>query len=240
MRVGRCKYIGGKRIDPSYPGHIPIIVLMKSHSKWWPLSPYYLKDGKDRIFENIWQFSKVYQRVPRSLQHYSRYDTRIIWDHPAEKHIDENGSLLPAHYAWRKAGMSAADAVRYPVGQSKSMRSSCLYAYRDDEPDKRLDYIDARKEIYLQEYVCLVKQEPQFRELQAMMSAGKKLLIIEVDAPHAESLQYYQDNYDVADDFIEQDSMEATESNLRVMLNDPLHPFGHGYCLAWALQNFPI
>lgn len=177
------------------------------------------------------EFSKVYRHVPHSVQRYSRYDPR-----PAEKHLDDNGKLLPAYYAWREDGMNANDAIRYPVDQSS--RHKCLYAYRNDEPDTHLGYIEARKKIYLEEYVRLVKQEPQFRELQAMVLADKKLLIIEVDAPHSESLDYYQSNYGTPDDFIDQDSMEAIKNNLKIMLNDPLHPFGHGYCLAWALQDF--
>lgn len=36
-RVGKC--IGKK--NPSYPGFTTIVVMMKSHSKWWPLGPYY-------------------------------------------------------------------------------------------------------------------------------------------------------------------------------------------------------
>jgi hypothetical protein len=236
IRVGRCKYIKGKRIDPTYPGYIPVVVLMKSHSKWWRLSPYYLTDDEDRIFENIWQFSKVYQKVPRTIQRYSRYDSRIIWDHPEETHVDHNGNLLPAYHAWRNAGMSAPYAIRYPVGTNA--RHTCMHSYKDGEPHRQLDYIDSRKKIYLREYNRLVQREPQFQELKDMLAAGKKILIIEVDAPHSESLQYYKDNYGTSDDFIDRDSMEATETNLKVMLNDPLHPFGHGYCLAWALCDY--
>lgn len=150
--------------------------------------------------------------------------------------MDKQGKLLPSHHLWREKGMAAEHAIRYPVGMSA--RHTCMYAYRDDNPDKQLDYIQSRKEIYLREYLRLVRFLPQFRELLNMLSAGKKLLIIEVDAPHSESMKHYQDTYNVPDDFIDRDSMEATEANLRVMLNDPLHPFGHGYCLAWALQNF--
>lgn len=53
IRVGRCKYSGGKRIDPNYEGFTPIVVMMKSHSRWSSLSPYELRDERGRIHENI-------------------------------------------------------------------------------------------------------------------------------------------------------------------------------------------
>ncbi|AEX61932.1 hypothetical protein c7_R1070 [Megavirus courdo7] len=31
--------------------------------------------------------------------------------------------------------------------------------------------------------------------------------------------------------------MLVTDENLAIMLHDPKHPFGHGYCLAMALTN---
>lgn len=53
IRIGRCTYSGSKRHDPEYPGFTPILVMMKSHSQWYPLSPYELKDENGRIMENI-------------------------------------------------------------------------------------------------------------------------------------------------------------------------------------------
>lgn len=119
--------------------------------------------------------------------------------------------------------------------------SSCLYALEKDEPpsknNPKLDYIESRKRIYLPLYMRLVIKEPQFKELKEKLSRGENLLIIEVDGPHQESLHYYKEKYGVPDNFIEKDSVEATEINLAILLNDSKHPFGHGYCLAWTLQQ---
>jgi len=52
-----------------------------------------------------------------------------------------------------------------------------------------------------------------------------------------ESMKYYQEKYSVTNNFIEADSVEATEHNLAILLNDGKHPFGHGYCLAWAMMS---
>jgi hypothetical protein len=67
---------------------------------------------------------------------------------------------------------------------------------------------------------------------------GENLLIIEVDGPHEEDLEYYMKKYDVKKDFIENNTMLVNEENIKVMLNDGKHPYGHGYCLACELLDF--
>jgi hypothetical protein len=128
--------------------------------------------------------------------------------------------------------MNCKYPVRYPVGFDKNNRAKCLYCLWDGQQFK---YVEARKAIYLPVYCELVKKQKQFKELQSRLEKGENLLIVEVDGPHQEDLKFYQEKYDVPDNFIENHSMLATEENLNIMLNDTKHPFGHGYCLAMAL-----
>lgn len=236
IRVGRCRYDNtGKRTDPSYPDFTPIVVLMKGHNQYGVLGPYLLKDDQGRILENIWQFSKVYKKVPATTQYYSRYNKTITWKYPEEKHIDDNGQILPAYWQWRNKGMSNLYAIRYPVGIHHM--HECLYAIKDDNIENKLDYIEARKQIYVPIYCELAKKESLFSQLQNRLESGENLLIIEVDGPHQESLEYYMNEYDVNESFIENDTMLATDENLMIMLNDDKHAFGHGYCLAMALLD---
>src|SRR4051812_35751014 len=101
IRVGRCTYTNqGKIIYPSFEGFTPIVIMMKSHSEYYPLSPYFLKDDKERIMENIWQFSKCYKFVPKSVQRRSKYDNTIIWNHGSEVHLDDNDNILPKYIEW--------------------------------------------------------------------------------------------------------------------------------------------
>lgn len=244
IRVGRCVYDYGQRKDPSFEGFTPILVLTKS-SPYASLSPYCLKDDEGKIMENIFQFSKVYETVPKTVCTYSRYDKRIIWSWSAEKHATklEDGSydLNEKYFIWRNAGMSAKDAIRYPVGFKD--RHKCLFALKEKDGrilPKPLNYIEGRKEIYLPVYTELVKKEQQFFELKERMKNGENLLIIEVDGPHTESLPYYQEKYNVDKDFIIENTMLATKENLSVMLEDPSHPFGHGYVLAAALLDIEL
>lgn len=242
VRVGRTIYTKGGRKDPVFQGFTNIIVLMKSHSQWGVISPYDLKDEKERFMENIWQFSKVYQNVPKTTQKYSRYNQTVIWQHSAENHVDKDRKLTRQYFAWRKKGMNNKYAVRYPVGFQH--RHKCLYALSEN-PDgtvnpEKLDYVQSRKAIYVKHYCRLVKKHPKFLELQKRLNKGENLLIIEVDGPHQESLDYYKNMYAVGDDFIQNSTMLANQTNIGIMLNDEKHPFGHGYCLAMALLDiFP-
>ena len=88
IRVGRCTYSGGTRHDPSFEGFTPILVLTPS-SAYGSLGPYCLKDGQGRNMECIYQFSKVYETVPSSVQKYSRWDQRVIWKWPAARFLNK-------------------------------------------------------------------------------------------------------------------------------------------------------
>ena len=225
VRVGRI--VKGKH--PSFEGFIPIVVMTKS-SKYGEIGPYCLKNEFNQIMENKFQFSKLYSEVPETTQTYSRWDPRVIWDWPAQIHL-KDGEPTEDYWKWREAGMNAAEAIRYPVGTTH--RHKCLYALTDD--GHKLDYVEGRKQIYLPEYVNLAKKHPTFHKLQKWLKEGKNLLIIEIDGPHQEDLQYYKDKYDIDDDFIVQNTMIANEENLEIMLNDTKNPYGHSYCLAGAL-----
>ena len=260
-KVGRLS----KNENPSTDGFIPIVVMTKS-SKYGDIGPYCLKNKQGHIMENIWQFSKVYKDVPETKQVYSRWDNRTIWEWPAEQHVKNRPTIIyntdqlsakeitllrkiipenkgkdddcipnDLYWKWRHAGLNNPDAVRYPVGLNH--RHKCLYSLVDG---KKLDYVEARKLIYLKEYSDLVKQHPLFLKLKKMLSEGKNLLIIEIDGPHEESLDYYIEKYGVGCDFIENNTMIASKDNLEIMLNDTKHAFGHGYCLAACLLDIKL
>lgn len=234
IRVGRSRYEDGKVIHPSYPGFTSIPVITKSH-EWPELSPFYLKDEQGQIMENVWQFGKVYRDVPKMFHKVGR---RVLWSWPAEKHLDGRGDITPFYIAWRIAGMRNHMAVRYPVGYNN--RHKCVAYIPEDREgnilfNQRLDYIQARKQVYLPLYISLAKQTDSFSELKNRLAAGENLLIIEPDGPHQESNSYYSKMYGTPQNLIQNDSIPATHANLSMMLEDPKHPFGHGYCLAIAL-----
>jgi len=254
LRVGIKPDGGQLKVD----GFETINVLMKSHSKWGALGPYHLKTEKGEIFENVWQFSKIYEVVPKSRQVYSRWDSTVIWNWPEERHmrvvpedtVSENQivtydgvtyEILPEYWHWRSVGFQHQYHCRYPVGfrNRHLVKFSILGGATEDgcTPLETMDYITSRKKIYLPLYCELVRKEPLFWELKKKVDNGEVLCICEVDGPHQESLSYYKSKYGVGDDFITQNSMEVTKENIEIMLNDGKHPFGHGYCLALALLD---
>lgn len=237
IRVGRITYKDGDKILPSYPEYENILVLTKS-SPYGELGPYVLKNNKGQIMENIWQFSKLYEKVPRSIQRYSQYDSKIIWDHPEEVHY-LNEEVTDEYWAWREKGFNCKYPVRYPVGFKNRHKCICSLGEREDGDFDMLDYIEARKRIYLPVYTELVKNEKKFHKLKRMLKTHN-LLIVEVDGPHQESLEYYKKKYGVEDNFIDRDSIHVTRENMDIMLNDEKHPFGHGYCLAMALLDMTV
>ena len=242
IRVGRREYLpGGKYKDPVYEGFTPVLCLTQS-SQYGDISPYCVSNDEG-IFENVWQFSKLYERVPVSRQTYSRWDNTVIWEHKAEVHTDETGNPNEAYWAWREKGFKCGYPIRYPVGRYH--RHKCigsLYKEKSDEKEESyvlLDYISARKLIYLNGYLDCITELERFKSLKSRLDKGENLLIIEVDGPHQESLSYYKDKYNVSDDFISGNTMIANRENLEIMLNDSKHPFGHGYCIAWGLLGLP-
>lgn len=232
--MDRIVYKNGNPIRPSYPGFTPIVVLTKS-SPYGELGPYVLRDEQNRIMENIWQFQKVYPWVPKIKEYASsRYDRTVVWEHPQETHV-ENGEPNDAYWAWRNKGLNNDLPVRYPVGNTNHKRL-CLHVLSED--GRKLGIADSRRDVYTKVYCDLVKKQPKFEKLKQRLQQGENLLIIEVDGPHQESLEYYKEAYGVGDDFIENDTILITLKNIKIMLNDPKHSFGHGYCLAVALLDW--
>lgn len=230
----------GIRIDGEdfiKPDTEKVLSLTKS-TKYGELSPYLMKrDGV--LLENEWQFSKLYETVPEIKIREHRYsDNYWIW--PAQTHIDHRKSskllecITPEYFEWRQAGFECEFPVRYPVGYHH--RHQCIGCYFQPKNSKPriLDYITSRKKLYLPMYLETVEEIPLFKKLLHKVKQGTDITIVEVDGPHQESLEYYQEKYNV-DNFIVDHVMEATPKNLQIMLDDEKHPFGHGYCLSVAL-----
>lgn len=214
---------------PQYKDFIPIVVLTKS-SKYGSLGPYCLRNEKGQILENVWQFSKIYEKVPYSRRCKSRYDFTVIWQHPTEIHMI-NGYPTPEYWNWRNKGMNAQEAIRYPVGING--RHKCLACLWETEPGKweYLNYLESRKKIYWSIYRDAVRKQLDFYKLKQMLQEGKNLLIIEVDGP--------KNGCDISS-LVCDDTVLITRDILKLALNDLKYSFGHGYCLAAALLDIEM
>jgi len=253
IRVGRIKYPDFK-VTPVH-GFETIYVMTDSFpGEFNILSPFAIKDEYGRIMENVWQFSRVFPIAFKKVRPRGFKDKKMATSsEELVSHTTPDGQLTDDYMLWRKTGCNYPTHIRYSNGLHD--KTTAMYAYKEKEAilstdtlatvrDKldsiKLDYVESRKQIYVPMYIKIVRQQPMFEVLKQKLRDGKSLLIIEVDGPHQESLQYYKQKYGVTNDFITNHSMLVNQSNIDIMLNDPIHNFGHGYCLAMALLDLQI
>ena len=159
------------------PDTIPINVLKWNNSKYKTLSPYYLKtDGEEEnynkggiLFENFYQGSKVYGTVYESTIYPSKYQTKpenIWWkftpvNPKGDKLIDFNSNSneifnLELYNNWKTLLWNCSNPIRYPNHITR--RSDTRFALIIDKQgnQKRLNYLEGRKELYVREFTRLV------------------------------------------------------------------------------------
>lgn len=159
-----------------------------SRSAIWSkeLSPFFLGPcplyGKFNAvnMENAWQYAKVYPEF-----------------------LSETGEILPTYKEWSTHGWKLKRAVRYPMGQG----AVPAFSLWDGE---RLDYIQARKKIYIPLYREAVKKTRAWKLLKLFFEDKKEIVLFDFDG-HGDS------------------------RTLRQVLNDPTKKMGHGYVLAMML-----
>lgn len=176
----------------------------------YQITPYYLKDSEEHIFECIWQGSKVYQSV--DPQHEIKAG-QVIWSHPGETHLI-NDKLTTQFWKWRKKLWNNPYPVRFPNGFYG--RHKCLYAlwYENGEWIK-LPYIPARKKIYCKVYAELVQATEAYKMLKELYDSGQSLQICEMDVRPG----------------------LITEEVLIEELNNETQSYGHGYVLCACLMG---
>ncbi|KKN16511.1 hypothetical protein LCGC14_0975220 [marine sediment metagenome] len=120
------------------------------------LSPFVLSAPPAKRFENLWQFSKVYKGQ-----------------------VAADGLPTPSWFEWRARGWEDPRAHRYPMGKGAVPE----YAYWEG---KKLDYITARREIYIPQYANNVRETDSFAALQDVffesISTDRELILLDYDA----------------------------------------------------------
>lgn len=199
------------------------------------LSPLYLGpiidcDGDEcNRFENLWQYRKVYPQ----LQH---------WD-------NEKGTPNNKWTIWRKNGyklLKNNKGVRTPPDVAKlkkTWKNACKAKYNSDEEKavciklanwtpsglwwegECLDYITARKRVYVPIYANLIRENEAFKAIKALVNKGENVMILDLDGPPL---------------FLFPLGMEINMENCKTMINNPSYLFGHGYVVAALLADLDI
>lgn len=102
--------------------------------------------------ENGWQYSKVYPQ-----------------------HVDEHKEPTTAYFEWRNAGYNNRRGVRYPMGKGAAPLYSWWYG-------KKLDYISARKKIYIPLYRDAVRKTVAYRKLEEQYKKLHNIVLLDFDA----------------------------------------------------------
>lgn len=174
-----------------------LVINTTSRSKDWSrnLSPFYvgpinLYDGYRSInCENLWQFSKCY-----------------------EYYLESDGSVGDRYFKWAQTGWNDIKAHRYPMGKE----ARPLFSYWAGE---KLDYIEARKKIYIPCYSKAVQKTYAFKNLKEIYQKDK------------------DKNKDIyLQDFDSHNLVPGTFDYWNLW-NNPNIKVGHGYVLAMLLEG---
>lgn len=183
-------YIWGPR-DPAPKGVYVINTTSRSVNWSRGLSPFYL--GPCELYnqyvafnvENAWQYSKVY-----------------------ESYVDHLGNPSEKYFNWALVGWSSARAIRYPMGKGVKP----LYSYWNGE---KLNYVEARKKIYVPLYSKAVIQSEAYKQLR------------EYYKTHSDTHLWDFDGYDYI----------KLNMGFKDVINDPIRKMGHAFVLANLLSK---
>lgn len=139
-------------------GYLEVNCTSRSNTEWKRLSPFVNRPVSAygglvaKNMENLWQFSKVYK-----------------------VHLGENNNIKPDFYKWRTDGFNSSFAYRYPMG--KGAKPEFLLW----ENGQRLNYVDARLQIYFPKYAESVRNTLIFSELYKLYQSGTPIAIRDFD-----------------------------------------------------------
>ena len=219
---------------------IQVLSWHRKNTPYYELSPYLLKtDGNEEninsgnvIFENFWQFSKLYKTVYdiKVYPHFTKNGNPnyLQWKWPTETHVENSVISWPTYLNWRYSGFDCQHPIRRPNG-NKAHECLCTILGKSDNSCEYLDYIEARKRIYVKEYCRLIRKLPIYAKLLNMVRSGTNICIQEIDVPAANKKGFYGSLCRSDGVYI------ANLNSLEQLLNDPSEAFGHGLCLCIAL-----
>ena len=112
---------------------------------------------------------------------------------------------------------------RYPKGKGKTILCARFEGYEDIGD---MDYVTARKTVYVKEYYDLIKDRERTLYWKKLLEEGQSITIYDFDGPRT-------DDKGVT-------CLELNEDLLRDKINDLKFPFGHGYVVACALTGIDL
>lgn len=121
--------------------------------------------------------------------------------------IGDDGNPTQAYFAWAQEGWSDSVAHRHPMGHIFPK-----YSWWDGT---KLDYIEARKKIYIPLYTKAVIKTAGYQELKRLYEAGERICLLDYD-----SFDYQSMGYSIND-----------------VIEDKNHSLGHSFVLKCLLEG---
>lgn len=210
---------------------VNVMTWHKKDSIYYELSPYHLKTEEGAIFENFWHSNKCFKIVYDTISKPCSASSKINWEHKTingtELHVIDD-TIQPEYFKWRDSLLRCPNYVRYANGYSH--RHEVLFSVEFiNGIEHRYDYIEARKYLYFNKYVQLIRNIEAYHILKHKVRSGINVCITEVDIPAPGKRGNYGKFLDSEGFF------HPTLENLDILLHDTSEPFGHGLVLSWLL-----
>jgi len=133
------------------------------------------------------------------------------------------------YYRWRNSLWECKNPIRYPNKIHRRKNTQFGLCVDKDGNEIRMDYLTTRKQIYVKEYIRLIKTLPEYVKLLNKLKKGENIMICEMDVPANGKRGEYGKNCD------ENNICHMSIEKLEILLNDTNEAFGHGLCLAYSL-----
>ena len=131
------------------------------------LGPCVASDGKEfACFENLWQYSKVYDGVQIVDKNASPIQYYFLV---------KNGKPTEEYFKRREQGAQLTH-VRKP--EKVPSKGAWQFYIQEDGEDKLISPMQARKQVYIPEYAKLVSQTLLYKLLKSYADAGNKIAIV--------------------------------------------------------------
>lgn len=204
--------------------HNPDEVMRKGLSPFY-LGPVKCYDGlESRTFELAWQCAKIY---PNGIVPVWDEANRCFGKDKIQDFVDSGNGPAAGYYRWRDGfwarrypdDFANRSYIRFPAGKGNAKH--CLYSWWPvDGEYRKLDYVEARKQIYMPLYARSVVKTEAYRRLCELRDAGKNLLLVDFDGYNIHHSRY---NFTYND-----------------AINCPYLKMGHGFVLAMLLEGLIV
>jgi hypothetical protein len=168
--------------------------------------------AQGKLNQNRLSFSPMTE-IPGGYKGYWNYESR--W----QSGKIYNGIDDAEVKAWWKK--QTAPKRRYPKGKGKKILCARFEGF---EHMGDMDYVTARKEVYLKEYYDLIKDKERIQYYEQKLKEGNNITIYDFDGPRTE-------DGDVL-------CLELDLELLRTKIEYTSQPFGHGYIVGARLLGF--